>query len=73
LREDISNEDIAERKTLAQSVFDELSENIEEFSIESERVQTSMDNVVIGTSGNLENEFNSINASGSLDVSVNEV
>jgi len=47
LREDITAEDMAERKQLAQNIYDELSQKINDFTIESERVQTNIDNVVI--------------------------
>jgi preprotein translocase subunit SecD len=47
LRDDITAEDIAERKILAQGIYQELSAKVDEFSIESERVTTNTDNVII--------------------------
>lgn len=72
LREGITAEDIAERKVLAQSIYEELNTKVEEFWIESERVTTNTDNVIIGTSTNLSKMY--INSTGSwiLDFSTSE-
>lgn len=72
LRDDITAEDIAERKILAQEIYNELSLEVDEFTILSQQAQTNMDNVVIGTTQNLMENFSSISASWSLNISVDE-
>jgi hypothetical protein len=63
LREDITAEDLAARKILAEKIYQELSSKTDSFSIESERVTTNTDNVIIGTSTNLSKMY--INSTGS--------
>jgi protein-export membrane protein SecD len=72
LRDDITAEDIAERKILAQGIYQELSAKVDEFSIESERVTTNTDNVIIWTSVSLDTEFSHATASGALNIQLQE-
>ena len=71
LRDDITAQDMAERKIIAQGIYADLALKLESFTIESQQVQSNTDNVVIGTSVNITDDFSYPNASGSLNVSVN--
>ncbi len=66
--EDITAEDMAARKTLAQEVYDNISENVEIFDIEAQKVDSNTENVTLGTSQDLLEDFDYPTASGSLSI-----
>lgn len=70
--DDITEEDMAGRKILAQKLFDDISSDVENFSIESQKIQANTENVDSGVLEDLLTEFSYPTASGSLDIAVDE-
>jgi len=57
LRGDITQEDINERKNLANSLYEQLWSAWDNFSIESQTIATSTDNITVGSSTQMLSDF----------------
>ena len=70
--DDITEDDMAERKNIAQELFDNISQDVENFSIESQKIQANTENVESWVLEDLLSEFSYPTASGSLDIAVDD-
>jgi len=66
LRWDITQEDINERRDLANSYYEELSTSWEDFLIEAQRISDSSDNITVGTSIDMLTEFSTLSGTWEL-------
>lgn len=66
LRWDITEEDLEDRKNLANSLYEELIDSGGEFIIESQRIQSNNDNIIVGSSSDMLSDFNSVTGSWEL-------
>ncbi len=63
LRGDITQQDIEDRKKLANTLYEELLNSGENFLIEAQRIQNNNDNIVVGTSTDMLSDFNTVSGS----------
>lgn len=72
LRETITDEDRQKRSEIAQDIYNTLEKTGDNFSIESQSIQNSYDNIDIGSSTNLALEFRSVSSDEELSFTLNE-